>query len=305
MSKKNSAAKVTLCGFDDLFGANGDFENKAATVMEAKELPLQELHKFRDHPFRAQGKEKLEELAISVAEHGVILPGICRVRPQGGYEILAGHTRKRACEMAGLTTMPMVIRDLNDDEATIVMVDSNIQREALLPSERARAYKMRYEAMKHQGAKGNSLNQMSTDTGENAKKIQRYIWLARLTDDLLEWVDTKKLGLSQGVDISFLPSEQQGWVHDAMNDMGVSITVEQSAKIKTLSQKSALEEAVIRRVLSPKAITVKPRKIVFKSDKLDNYFGESYNEEQITDIIIGLLDEWKRKEETNGRQVGV
>lgn len=300
MGKKNSAAKVTLCSFDDLFGAEGDFENKAATVMEAKEIPLQELHKFRDHPFRAQGKEKLEELAGSVAEHGVLLPGICRVRPQGGYEILAGHTRKRACEMAGLATMPMLICDLNDDEATIVMVDSNIQREALLPSERARAYKMRYDAMKHQGARGNSLNQMSADTGENAKKIQRYIWLARLTDDLLEWVDMKKLGLSQGVDLSFLPLEQQGWVHDAMNDMGVSITVEQSAKIKTLSQKSALEEAVVRRILSPKAATVKPRKIVFRSDKLDNYFGENYNEEQITDIIIGLLDEWKRKEEANG-----
>lgn len=293
-----SAEKIQLSNFDDLFGTNETLAGQDVCDMQVKEIPLAELHKFKDHPFKKQTDEKLAELSDSVAKHGVIVPGICRLRPQGGYEILAGHTRKLACEMAGLATMPMVIRNLDDDEATIVMVDSNIQRETLLPSERARAYKMRYEALKHQGSKngGSSLVQMSADTGDSEKKIQRYIWLARLTDELLEFVDTKRLGFSQGVDISFLPEEEQMWVYEAMAGMEVSISTAQSREIKELSQHGQLNRTVLWKLLS-KEEKSKARKVVIKADRLNDYFADNYSEEEITDIIIGLLDEWKKRGE--------
>lgn len=180
MNKSNSASKIKMKSFDDLFGTNENLEQANANGGEIREIPLASLHTFRNHPFQIH-EDKLEEMVESVRQYGVLVPGIARMRPQGGYEIIAGHTRKAACELAGLDTMPMFIRNLSDDEATIVMVDSNIQREDIFPSEKARAYSMRYYAMKHQGIKGDkgsSLDIMSEETGENAKKIQRYIRLA-------------------------------------------------------------------------------------------------------------------------------
>lgn len=236
----------------------------------------------------------------SIKEHGVLIPGIARMRPQGGYEIIAGHTRKRASELAGKDTMPMFIRNLSDDEATIVMVDSNIQREDILPSERAKAYSMRYYAMKHQGRKGqagSSLDTMSEETGENAKKIQRYIRLARLSDELLELVDGKKLGFVQGVDISFLNEEQQQWVLDIMLDYGVSPSIDQSARLKAFARENMLTVDEVREILLPKEVAVKPRKVIFKAARLNDYFDEAYTEERITEVILSLLDEWKKRGE--------
>lgn len=209
MSKSNSASKIKMKPFDELFGTNENLEQANANGGEIREIPLASLHTFRNHPFQIH-EDKLEEMVESVRQYGVLVPGIARMRPQGGYEIIAGHTRKAACELAGLDTMPMFIRNLNDDEATIVMVDSNIQREDIFPSEKARAYSMRYYAMKHQGIKGDkgsSLDIMSEETGENAKKIQRYIRLAKLSDELLDFVDRKKIGFIQGVDLSYLNDE--------------------------------------------------------------------------------------------------
>ena len=295
MSKAGSASKIKVTSFNDLFG-NTDTISESQVSNDVREISLTDLHEFKNHPFHADA-DKLEEMATSIKNFGVLVPGICRMRPQGGYEIIAGHTRKLACEMAGLTTMPMVIKNLSDDEATIVMVDSNIQREDVLISEKAKAYKMRYDAMKHQGVQGNSLSAMSKETGENAKKIQRYIWLARLSDDLLKLVDAKKLPMAQAIDISFLEIKEQQWVLDAINDLHVTPSMEQSAEIKNLSQKQSLEERVVRQILSPKAVKSKPRQITFKAERLNDYFPDNYSEEEIEDIIITLLEEWKRKGE--------
>ena len=202
-AKTGSAAKIRMESFDDLFGGSTVQENGAEQIINA---PLADLHTFKNHPFRVEDDEKMEETTESIRQYGVLVPGIARPRAGGGYEIIAGHRRKRGSELAGKTEMPVIVRNYTDDEATIIMVDSNIQREDILPSEKARAYKMKYEAMKHQGKKSgkNTLDEVGEAAGENAKKVQRYIWLSRLTERLLALVDSKKLGFSQGVDISFL-----------------------------------------------------------------------------------------------------
>lgn len=211
MSRTKALKNVKLTSFDDLFG--GKVVEKTAETGDVKEIPLSELHEFHNHPFQIRSDEELEEMIESVREHGVLVPGIVRKREQGGYEIIAGHTRKHVCEVLGLETMPVFVKELNDDEASMVMVDSNIQRENIQPSEKAKAYKIKYDAMKNQGKAGNSLQMMSEESGENYKSIQRYIWLARLNDDLLALVDHKRLGLGQGVSLSVLTAEEQRMVY--------------------------------------------------------------------------------------------
>ena len=299
MNKSNSASKIKMKSFDDLFGTNENLEQANANGGEIREIPLASLHTFRNHPFQIH-EDKLEEMVESVRQYGVLVPGIARMRPQGGYEIIAGHTRKAACELAGLDTMPMFIRNLNDDEATIVMVDSNIQREDIFPSEKARAYSMRYYAMKHQGIKGDkgsSLDIMSEETGENAKKIQRYIRLAKLSDELLDFVDRKKIGFIQGVDLSYLNEEQQQWVLDIILDRNIFPNIEQSARLKASCRENMLTQEEVRNIMLPEQVSVKPRKVTFKADRLDDYFDEGYTEEKITEVIINLLDEWKKRGE--------
>jgi len=177
-SKKSSADKIQLSSFDDLFGPEID----AGTGEQIIQVPLENLHAFKNHPFRVMDDEKMQETLESIKEHGVLVPGIARPRTEGGYEIIAGHRRKRASELAGLTEMPVIVRDYSDDEATIIMVDSNIQREDILPSEKAKAYKMKFDAMKHQGSKigGLTLDTIGEKAGESGKTVQRYIWLSRL-----------------------------------------------------------------------------------------------------------------------------
>ena len=193
MSKTGSAAKVKLNSFDDLFGT----EQPQTGTEQVQEIALSELHEFKGHPFKVLDDEKMQETVESVREHGVLMPGIARPMKDGGYEIIAGHRRRHACELVGLTTMPMFIRDYTDDEATIIMVDSNIQREDILPSEKAKAYRMKYDAMKHQGSKegGLTLGELGEAAGESAKTVQRYIWISRLSDSLLDMVDAKKIGI--------------------------------------------------------------------------------------------------------------
>lgn len=294
---KSSISKINLKSFDDLFG--GD-EGANTVSGEIREIPLSCLHEFKNHPFRLND-EKIAELADSIREHGVLIPGIARMCANGGYEIIAGHTRAAACKLAGLNTMPMFIRNLSDDEATVVMVDSNIQREDILPSERAKAYSMRYYAMKHQGRKGqtgNSLDAMSEETGENVKKIQRYIRLARLSDELLAMVDSKKLSFTCGLDISFLSAVNQRQVYNIIAG-GQTISSEQSSRLKAMSQEklSNLTGAEIANVLQPRKPQMTARKVTFKADRLNKYFDEGYTDEKIAEIIYSLLDEWKRKGE--------
>ena len=291
MSKIGSAAKVKLNSFDDLFGT----DQPQAGTEQVQEIALSELHEFKGHPFKVLDDEKMQETVESVREHGVLMPGIARPRAEGGYDIIAGPRRRHACELVGLETMPMFIRDYTDDEATIIMVDSNIQREDILTSEKAKAYKMKYEAMKHQGKKSgkNTLDQVGETAGENAKKVQRYIWLARLSDGLLEMVDNKKLGFSQGVDISFLSEEAQKWVEMIVEEKCCNISTVQSGKLKEYSKNGELTFSMVRLILTEEK--PKERKFTMKSDKIGKYFSDNYSNEEIENIIISLLDKWKKE----------
>lgn len=291
-AKTGSAAKIKMESFDDLFGGSATQDNGIEQIINA---PLAELHTFKDHPFRVEDDEKMEETTESIRQHGVLVPGIARPRAGGGYEIIAGHRRKRGSELAGKTEMPVIVRNYTDDEATIIMVDSNIQREDILPSEKAKAYAMKYEAMKHQGKKSgkNTLDEVGEAAGENAKKVQRYIWLSRLSSELLEMVDTKKLGFSQGVDISFLTEEAQQWVQVIIEEQGCNVSMVQSGKLKEYGKSGELTLAMVKLVLSNEK--PKERKITIKSDKISRYFSDSYSNEEIESIIITLLDKWKEE----------
>lgn len=292
MNKTGSAAKVKLNSFDDLFGNN---EMQTAGAEKIINAPLAELHDFKNHPFRVVDDEKMEETTESIRQYGVLVPGIARPRAGGGYELIAGHRRKHGSQRAGRSEMPVIVRNYSDDEATIIMVDSNIQREDILPSEKAKAYQMKYEAMKHQGKKAgkNTLDEVGEAAGENAKKVQRYIWLARLSEELLEMVDTKKLGFSQGVDISFLSEEAQQWVEVIIEEQRCSVSTVQSGKLKEYGKSGELTLAMVRLILTEEK--PKERKFTMKSDKIGRYFSDSYSNEEIEDIILSLLDKWKEE----------
>ena len=266
MNKRGSADKIKLSSFDDLFGT----QEAGTGTEQVQEIPLCELHEFRGHPFKVLDDEKMQETVESIKNYGVLMPGIARPRAEGGYEIIAGHRRRHGCELAGLSTMPIFVRDYTDDEATIIMVDTNIQREDILPSEKARAYSMKYEAMKHQGKKGtgNSLDEVGEAAGESGKTVQRYIWLARLSDELLEMVDKKKIG--------------------------TNISTVQSAKLKEYGKKGELTMPMVRLILTEEK--PKERKVTLKAEKISRYFPEEYSESEIENVIIELLEEWQKKQ---------
>ena len=275
MNKTGSAAKVKLNSFDDLFGDG----QPQAGIEQVQEIALSELHEFKGHPFKVLDDEKMQETVESVREHGVLMPGIARPRAEGGYEIIAGHRRRHACELVGLETMPMFIRNYTDDEATIIMVDSNIQREDILPSEKAKAYRMKYDAMKHQGSR----------TG--AKTVQRYIWISRLSEPLLDMVDAGKIGIMQAVDLSFLSEDAQQWVLVAIQDTNAVISKQQSAMLKESDKKGELTFPMVRMLLEKE----KPveRKVVIKTERINSYFPDTYSTDDIEKIIFQLLDNWK------------
>ena len=279
MSKAGSAAKVKLSSYDDLFGNTEENTGSEEQIIRAK---LTDLYEFRNHPFRVLDDEKMEETTESISKYGVLVPGIARPRAEGGYEIIAGHRRKRGSERAGKEDMPVIVRNYTDDEATIIMVDSNIQREDILPSEKARAYAMKYEAMKHQGKKG------------NGNTVQRYIWLARLSDELLELVDRKKIGLVQGVDISFLSEDAQQWVLVILEESGANISTVQSAKLKEYGKSGELTLPMVRLILTEEK--PRERKVTIKSEKISQFFSEEYSSEEIEGIILHLLEEWQKKQ---------
>ncbi len=278
------SGKIKINSFADLVG--GDEKSIV-------EVPLEDLYTFKDHPFKVLDDEKMEETVDSIRKYGVLMPGIVRPRMEGGYEIIAGHRRKRACEIVGLATMPVVVKKYTDDEAVVAMVDTNIQREDILPSEKAKAYFMKSEAMKHQGCKegGRTLEQLGDIAGESGKTVQRYIWLSRLLDPLLEFVDTKKLSLSAGVDISFLHEKEQKWIEEFIRENGVVISTAQSAKLKEYSGRYELTKAMMELILSEEKPT--PRRFVMKHDRLTEFFPDDVTDEDIENTIIRLLEEWK------------
>lgn len=258
------------------------------------EIPLEELHEFKGHPFRVLDDEKMAETVESIKAYGVLMPGIVRKRSEGGYEIISGHRRKHACELAGLKTMPVIIREYTDDEAVVAMVDSNIQREEILPSEKAHAYSMKYEAWKHQGREGgHTLDEIGEAAGESGKTVQRYIWLSNLSENLLELVDDKTITIRVGIEISFLTQKEQAWVEELIEEENVRISDEQAKKIKDYSKDNELSKALLSEILL--AEKVKPRRFVMKNDIISKYFSAETSIEEVEKTVFMLLEEWKKR----------
>ena len=293
MAKVKSASKIKIDSFDDLFGSS--IEENFNQAEQVVEVPLEDLHTFQNHPFRVLDDEKMEETVESIKKYGVLMPGIARPRKEGGYEIIAGHRRKRGCELAGKTTMPVFIREYTDDEAVVIMVDTNIQREDILPSEKPKAYRMKFESMKHQGIiGGNTLEVLGEQAGQSGKTVQRYVRLAYLCDDLLDLVDKKKIGFVQGVYISYLSEEEQKWVFAVASTQKISISTVQASKLKEYAKCGELTRVVVELVLSEQRVA--ERKITLKADKISQYFPKDYSNEDMEAVIIKLLEEWKNKQ---------
>ena len=282
-----TAPKIQLNNFNELFGIT---EGEADVV----EVKLSDLHTFKNHPFLVKDDEKMAELIESIRVNGVLVPGIVRPRKAGGYEIIAGHRRKRASEIAGRMTMPVIVRDLPDAEAVIAMVDSNFQRENILPSEKARSYKMKYNAMKHQGknrGEGRSIDAIGEAAGESGKTIQRYMHLADLVDELLQMLDDKKLGLAQGYEISFIRPKTQRMIADVIISKEASVSGAQAAKLKEYAERDELTEAMVELILSEEQ--PKPKRMVLKSARIEKIFQKfSFTQDELEEKIYQVLEEW-------------
>ena len=298
---KSSASKIQLCDYDALFQTSDPAEVNGNLVQE---IPLSELFPFKNHPFQVRDDEAMQKTVESIARSGVLSPGIVRPRPEGGYEIIAGHRRKRGSELAGKKTMPVLVRELDDDEATIIMVDSNLQREKILPSEKAFAYKMKLEALKHQGQRNDltsdhggqkltARERVAQDAGETSgTAVARYIALTKLIPPLLSLVDEDKLSFSTAADyISILTEQEQIDLVSVMDKLDVIPVKGQLAKIKESSKAGMLTITVIEALLSterPAAVQV-----VLKQTRRHQYFPPSYTAQQMEDVIVSLLETWK------------
>jgi len=292
--------------YDDIFQTDAPDDKRE----QVQEISLAELHTYKDHPFRVIDDDAMQKTAESIQQYGVLVPGLVRPRIDGGYEIIAGHRRKRGCELADLETMPVIIRDLDDDEATIIMVDSNLQRETLLFSELAFAYKMKLEAIKRQAGrppknptqvgqelKGKlSIEIVAEQSGESRNQIQRYIRLTSLIPDLLQLVDDKRMAFNPAVDISFLTDTEQADLLDSMTKYQSSPSLSQAQRMKKLSQDGSLASGDIDAILSEEKQEAK--KVTISGDSLKKYFPSSYSLKQIEDTIIKLLDSWQKNQQS-------
>ena len=289
--KSKSAEKIKLTSYEDLFSAEDNSVEGTYTT-----VPLSQLKPFKNHPFKVLDDEKMQETVESILQHGVIQPGI--VRPcADGYEVVAGHRRWRASELAGKTDMPVIIRYLDDDAATVLMVDTNIQRENLLPSEKARAYKMKYEALKHQGSKGDkhTADAVGEKAGDSGRTVQRYIRLASLINGLLELVDEGNIKMVAGERLSYLKAEEQELVLEAVANISIYPSPVQAEQIKDMSEKGTLSEKnvyalLVKKENSGQSVTISPKKI-------RNYFPPAYTKAQIEEVIYSLLEQWKQGKE--------
>lgn len=296
-------SNINLKPLDDLFSTE---ESRADAQREkVQEIPLGELHPFRNHPFKVKDDAAMQDTVESVREYGVLVPAIARPDPDGGYELIAGHRRHHASELAGKETMPVIVRDLDDDAATIIMVDSNLQREELLPSERAFAYKMKLEALKHQGARtdltsvqlGQKLSardQVAKAAGESAIQIQRFIRLTELIPEILDMVDEHKIALNPAVELSHLKKEEQTLLLEAMDSEQATPSLSQAQRLKKFSQQKMLSLDVMRAVMSEEKKTDLDR-VTLKNETLRRYFPKSYTPKQMEDTIIKLLEGWYKK----------
>lgn len=296
---KSSAAKVKIDSFDSLFGG-GEPQGE-----QVRKIPLNELNTFRGHPFRVLEDEKMQETVESVKKYGILVPGIVRPYPEGGYEVVAGHRRWKACELAGLKEMPMIVRELNDDEATIIMVDANIQREDVLPSEKAKAYKMKYEAMRHQGSRGEkyTADAVGEAAGDSGRTVQRYIRLAELTQELLDFVDESRIPMVVGERLSYLKTEEQDWLVEAIRNSGMFPSKGQAEQLKECSEAGELTEGQVYAVMVKREST--NVNVTIPAKKIRSYFPAAYSREQMEEVIYMLLGQWKEnKEREEGADAG-
>lgn len=305
---KSSAKNIVLKSVDDIFQTE---ENRADAQRErVQEIPLDQLKPFKNHPFKVRDDQRMLDTVDSIREYGVLVPAIARPDPEGGYELISGHRRKRGCEMAGLQTMPVIIRDLDDDAAVLVMVDSNIQREELLPSERAFAYKMKLEALKHQGARTDrtsgqvvqksklSVEIVAEQAGENYKQVQRYIRLTELISELLDMVDERKLAFNPAVEVSYLKRDEQRMLLEAMDAEQTTPSLSQAQRLKKFSQEGRLTEEAMSAIMSEEKKSDMD-KVTLRSDTLRRYFPKSYTPKQMEQTIIKLLDVWQKQRQKN------
>ena len=300
---KSSARNIELKSVDDLFATE---ESRADAQREkVQEIPLGELHPFRNHPFKVKDDAAMQDTVDSVREHGVLVPAIARPDPDGGYELIAGHRRHHASELAGKETMPVIIRDLDDDAATIIMVDSNLQREELLPSERAFAYKMKLEAIRHQGKrqeltssqvgmKLQALDIVGQQAGDSRNQVHRFIRLTELIPELLDMVDERKIAFNPAVELTYLKKEEQTLLLEAMDSEQATPSLSQAQRLKKFSQQKMLSLDVMRAVMSEEKKNDLDR-VTLKNETLRKYFPKSYTPKQMEDTIIKLLEGWYKK----------
>jgi len=304
---KSSARNIKLNTVDDLFSTEESRQDERREKII--EISLSDLHPFKNHPFKVLDDERMQETVDSIREHGILVPAIVRPRAEGGYEIVAGHRRKRGCEIAGLETMPVIIRDMDDDTATVAMVDSNVQRETLLPSEKAFAYRMKLEAMKRQAGRptkdncsqvGNnfagkrSSELMAEQIGESKNQIFRFIRLTELIPSLLDMVDERKMALNPAVEISYLTHPEQEMLLDAIDSEQATPSLSQAQRMKKFSAEGTLTQAVLRAILSEE------KKLPQTMDpdlwgKIRNYFPKSYSDRKVSEEILKAVTEYCRR----------
>ena len=301
MTKRKSDFTLPTNSLEELFSSQEERDD--AKLERVKEIPLTELHPFKDHPFKIQNNEEMKRLIESIQKFGTLTPALARPLPEGGYELISGHRRLAACQVLGIETMPVIIREMSDDEAVIAMVDANLQREHILPSEKAFAYKMKLEAIKHQGITSRqvgekllSVTQVSKESDDSERQVQRYIRLTYLIPELLEMVDDGKIAFNPAVEISYLEQSEQRVLLNAMELNDCTPSHAQSIRLKKLSQEGVLQDQTIYDILAEQKPN-QQEQYKFKREDIRKYFPKSYTDKQVCDTVIKLLEQWQRRRE--------
>lgn len=303
MPKSN--ANLALKGLDEMFSTEESRQEQKRE--QVQQIPIEELFPFKEHPFKVLDDEAMQRTVESVAQYGVLAPLIARPRPEGGYEIISGHRRQHAAELAGLDTLPVIVREMTDDAAVILMVDSNLQRENILPSERAFAYKMKLEALKNQGARSDltssqvgmklqALDIVGQEAGDSRNQVHRFIRLTNLIPELLDLVDEKKISFNPAVELSYLDEAQQRDFLQAMDETQNAPSLSQAQRMKKLAQEGKLTYEAAFAIMG-EAKKDELDKVVIKNDTLKKYFPRSYTPRQMEDVIIKLLEQWQRRQQ--------
>ncbi len=301
MTKRKSDFTLSTNSLDELFSSQEERDD--AKLERVKDIPLTELHPFKDHPFKIQNDEEMNRLIESIQKFGTLTPALARPMQDGGYELISGHRRLAACQVLGIETMPVIIREMSDDEAVIAMVDANLQREHILPSEKAFAYKMKLEAIKHQGITSRQLGekllsiaQVSKESDDSERQVQRYIRLTYLIPELLEMVDDEKIAFNPAVEISYLEQSEQRVLLNAMEFNDCTPSHAQAIRLKKLSQEGVLQDQTIYDILAEQKPN-QQEQYKFKREDIRKYFPKSYTDKQVCDTVIKLLEQWQRRRE--------